>query len=180
MGTDTFFLLQKVSVPIFQEVNMDTNQNDRDSILADVVEELCDPESYAGVTHPSPHDMPMPSVETLEEIVELLRAVIFPGYFGVSEIKPSNMRFHIGAMLDRVSRLLAEQIKVGTCFACPGRPVSGLPRMRNQIPRGHNQISHGPSGNPETPRTMSRRLTWPIRLPKRTARRYIAIQAFAP
>jgi len=62
----------------------------------------------------------MPSVETLEEIVELLRAVIFPGYFGVSELKPPTMRYHIGAMLDRVSRLLAEQIKVGACFACPG------------------------------------------------------------
>jgi serine O-acetyltransferase len=97
---------------------MNTDQNKRDSILGDVVDALCDPGSYGPVTHPSPHDMPMPSVERLEEIIELLRAVIFPGYFGVPELKPSTMRFHIGAMLDRVSRLLAEQIKLGTCFAC--------------------------------------------------------------
>lgn len=83
-----------------------------------VAEKLCQPESYRAVYHRPLHDQPMPSVEALEKIMEMLRGVLFPGYFGRSEITPENMRFHIGATLDTVSRLLSEQIKRGFCFLC--------------------------------------------------------------
>lgn len=61
----------------------------------------------------------LPSRDALVEIVELLRGVLFPGYFGVSDLTRDSMRFHVGATLDRVIRLLREQIKRGLCFeAC--------------------------------------------------------------
>lgn len=60
----------------------------------------------------------MPSVEVLREIVEMLRSVLFPGFFGPSELRPSTMKFYAGATLDRVERLLAEQVRRGFCFAC--------------------------------------------------------------
>ncbi|WP_027186430.1 serine O-acetyltransferase EpsC [Desulfovibrio inopinatus] len=88
--------------------------------LDDVVEKLCCPDSYKHVYHRPLHDQPMPSIETLAYIMEKLRAVIFPGYYGLSEISPESMRYHIGANLDAVSRLLAEQIKRGFCFFCDG------------------------------------------------------------
>ncbi len=60
----------------------------------------------------------MPSVDVLSLIVELMRTVLFPGYFGNSEIKPETMTYYIGSTVDRVHTLLTEQIKRGYCFSC--------------------------------------------------------------
>lgn len=93
--------------------------NLRTTAIHRAVEELCAPESYASVAHRSNLDMPMPTVETLAEIVQSLRAVLFPGYFGHAELVPQTLRYYAGATLDRVFELLAEQIKRGLCFLCP-------------------------------------------------------------
>ncbi|WP_449242339.1 serine O-acetyltransferase EpsC [Desulfovibrio sp.] len=96
---------------------MTTNGNGRPA-LAKVVERLCDPASYSAVYHRPLHDQPMPSIPALREIVERLRAVLFPGYFGDSDVSQDSMRYHIGANLDIVARLLSEQVKRGHCFFC--------------------------------------------------------------
>jgi serine O-acetyltransferase len=83
-----------------------------------VAEELCRPENYKDVYHRPTRDEPMPSVEVLGDIMELLKAVLFPGYYGRSDVTPETMRYHVGAALDTVRRLLAEQIKRGMCFSC--------------------------------------------------------------
>ena len=87
--------------------------------MEQVVEQLCDPESYRQVYHRSPHhDIQMPSGEALNEAVELLREVLFPGYFRNEEIRPETMKFHTGAALDRAFTIFTEQIKRGYCFCC--------------------------------------------------------------
>ena len=55
------------------------------------------------------------------DIVEALRTVLFPGYFGPSELTPETVAFHVGSTLDRVQRALREQIRRGFCFACRER-----------------------------------------------------------
>jgi len=86
--------------------------------LNTVIDELCDPMSYEIVHHSHERHVPMPSVETMEEIVGRLRAVLFPGYYGYSDVDADNMRSHVGANLDKVFRLLTEQIRRGHCFTC--------------------------------------------------------------
>ena len=86
--------------------------------LNDVVDDLCRPESYKPVYHRGNHDMPMPSIDVLAEVVDLLRAVLFPGYFRESEVKPETMRYYIGSNIDRVIILLSEQLKRGNCITC--------------------------------------------------------------
>jgi serine O-acetyltransferase len=86
--------------------------------LSDVVNALCEESSYQAVFHMPGHEWPMPSLEALSEVVERLRSVLFPGYFGNSEIKPETMNYHIGTSLDIVYRLLVEQIMRGRCFFC--------------------------------------------------------------
>ncbi|SKA78057.1 serine O-acetyltransferase EpsC [Desulfobaculum bizertense] len=86
--------------------------------MDNVIDQLCIPSSYEGVYHSSKRHAPMPSVETLSEIVSRLRAVLFPGYFGHAEIEPGTMRYHIGTNLDKIHRLLTEQINRGHCFLC--------------------------------------------------------------
>ncbi|MCP4135774.1 MAG: serine acetyltransferase [bacterium] len=86
--------------------------------LNNVVEDLCKEESYKSVYHSSNHDIPMPSLSEIMDVIELLRSVLFPGYFGPSEVKPQTMKFYIGSTLDRLFLALSEQIKRGDCFAC--------------------------------------------------------------
>ena len=94
------------------------SQTNCDLTIHDIVERLCSPASYESVMHRSNHDMPMPSIEALNEVVEMLRGVLFPGYFGLSELKPETMRYYTGSTLDRVYRVLLEQITRGFCFMC--------------------------------------------------------------
>lgn len=86
--------------------------------MDDVIEKLCEPGSYESVYHSPKRHAPMPSVEILTEVVSRLRAVLFPGYFGHSEVEAENMRYHIGTNLDKIRRLLTEQINRGHCFVC--------------------------------------------------------------
>lgn len=86
--------------------------------LADVVALLVESGDSGPASHRYSEDTPMPSVETLSKIVESLRCVLFPGYFGPSEITPDTMPYYIGSTLDSVERQLADQINRGYCFVC--------------------------------------------------------------
>jgi serine O-acetyltransferase len=92
--------------------------NDIQEHLNDVIEELCHEDSYHSVYHRSNHSSAMPSIEELEETVELLRSVLFPGYFGNSDVKPETMHYYLGAAINRIFILLSQQIKRGLCFFC--------------------------------------------------------------
>ncbi len=93
------------------------NSNDF-SLIKSVVHELSRPDALKSVSHRQHHNVPLPSVEKLEEIVNDLRSVLFPGYFGISDLTPDNMEYYIGSTLDGVYRELADQIKFGFCFEC--------------------------------------------------------------
>ena len=86
--------------------------------LGSIVDVLSDPSSYSEVFHRANHDVPMPSIERLGEIVDLLKSVLFPGYFGQSEMKPDTIKYYIGSTLDRIFPLLVKQIQRGECFSC--------------------------------------------------------------
>ncbi len=60
----------------------------------------------------------MPNVSKLHDIIEKLRAVLFPGYFGSSTMKSTSMKFYIGAFLDEIYYVLCEEIRRGYCFEC--------------------------------------------------------------
>lgn len=86
--------------------------------LDTVTDALCHPDSLTAVVHPTACNAPMPSQEKLTEIMDRLKALIFPGYFGPSQIHMESLRYHVSANLDSIYRLLAEQIRRGGCFAC--------------------------------------------------------------
>ncbi len=87
-------------------------------IMTSVLAELCRPDSYRGVIHRSNHDVPMPSTESLREVVELTRAILFPGYFGFPHLTIANMASYVGYAMDRLAHLMEKQIRRGFCFAC--------------------------------------------------------------
>jgi len=65
-----------------------------------------------------PRREPLPSRDIIIQIVTELRSVMFPGYWGTAELSSDSMSFHIGSTLDKVQRLLEEQVRRGFCFIC--------------------------------------------------------------
>jgi serine O-acetyltransferase len=63
----------------------------------------------------------LPSRREVIDIVEALRSVLFPGYFGISELSSDSLHFHIGQVLDATRKRLAEQVRRGLCFDCQGK-----------------------------------------------------------
>lgn len=90
----------------------------QDKHLDNIVNELCDSASYEIVYHHPGRDISMPSTDSLSEFVEACRAVLFPGYFGNSELNVDTMRYYIGANIDKINTILVEQVKRGFCFEC--------------------------------------------------------------
>ena len=59
----------------------------------------------------------MPSLQKLEKLMDLLRSVFFPGFFGISGLGEHTARRRMASELDNIFRLLAEQIRYGICFS---------------------------------------------------------------
>jgi serine O-acetyltransferase len=63
------------------------------------------------------HDRPLPSVKKLQRIIEMLRSIVFPGYFGETGVHQNSLKYHIGLSLDELYMLLTEQIQHGLEFS---------------------------------------------------------------
>lgn len=87
-------------------------------LLKNTIDQLSEFDSYKEVCHEHKVGEPMPSVDKLEEIVRLLREILFPGYFGNSTVHPDSMRYYVGVNTEKVFELLTEQVLAGLCFVC--------------------------------------------------------------
>ncbi len=70
------------------------------------------------VTHAEACSNQLPSPRVLSDVLDQLRSVLFPGYFGATDWEPESLGDHLGGTLDRVNRTLADQIRRGLCFTC--------------------------------------------------------------
>ncbi|WP_018463783.1 serine O-acetyltransferase EpsC [Segatella paludivivens] len=89
----------------------------RTHVLTQTVNELSETESLKGLFHQHRDGDPLPSGKALEEIIDLSRAIIFPGYYGKSSVNSKTIKYHIGVNVERLQKLLTEQILAGLCFA---------------------------------------------------------------
>jgi serine O-acetyltransferase len=87
-------------------------------ILERTVEELSSPTSYNKVYHEPNHGTHMPSVEDLKQCVDICREVLFPGYFGNDMLEEDTIKYYTGVNIDKLYKILVEQIKRGLCFDC--------------------------------------------------------------
>ena len=53
---------------------------------------------------------PLPSREAVRDILEGLKEILYPGYFGRRHFTPSNIRYHIGDRVYQVYRALSDQV----------------------------------------------------------------------
>lgn len=100
------------------------------SVLGDTVDKLSDEASYKLLFHAYRDEEALPSGEVLKEIIDLCRAILFPGYYGNARISKQTIRFHTGVNIQTLHTLLSRQIYAGLCFAdftcvaCPEERIS--------------------------------------------------------
>ncbi|MCW0481739.1 serine O-acetyltransferase EpsC [Gaoshiqia sediminis] len=86
------------------------------------VKQLADPKTYDMVCHEHRLGEPLPSTEKLARIVNMVREILFPGYFGNTSLRPDTIRHYMGVYVDELFELLSEQILAGLCFTCDKQP----------------------------------------------------------
>ena len=84
--------------------------------LIQTVEELSEPEALQGISHEHRDGDPLPSAKELEEIIELSRSILFPGFYGRSSVNFETIKYQIGVNVERLHKLLCRQIMAGLCF----------------------------------------------------------------
>ena len=82
------------------------------------VDQLSDPKSYDLVCHEHRLREPLPSTEKLAKVVNMVREILFPGYFGNTSLRPNTIKHYMGVYVDELFELLSEQILAGLCFTC--------------------------------------------------------------
>lgn len=82
-----------------------------------VVEQLADPQSCRDLFREYNEGAPLPSGKVLEEIIELVRSIMFPGYYGNCTVNTGTLKFHLGVNIEKLHNLLIRQIQAGLTFA---------------------------------------------------------------
>ena len=82
--------------------------------LGPIVDELCC--GVGGTTFGAAGKVTLPSREVVIQIVEDLRSVFFPGYFGTTDVREESLHFFLGATLERTMGALEEQVRRAFAF----------------------------------------------------------------
>ncbi len=82
--------------------------------LAPVVDELC--QDTKELSQFPGGRMVLPSRDAVVRVVEDLRSVLFPGYFGTSDLNDESLHYFVGATLARAMRHLEDQVRRGVAF----------------------------------------------------------------
>ncbi|MCR4993924.1 MAG: serine acetyltransferase [Bacteroidales bacterium] len=93
------------------------HQTSPHAVLSQLTSELADPVSLHQLDGGQPSYTTLPSLTALDEIIDLCRSVLFPGYYGKSGVTDDNRLFHIGVALERLYDLLSQQIGTDVTMA---------------------------------------------------------------
>lgn len=92
--------------------------------LREAVERLSDEGSYAQLFHAYCEEEELPSGKVLQSLVELCRAILFPGYYGQARITGQTICFHTGVAIEQLFEELSKQIYAGLCLANTSQTTS--------------------------------------------------------
>ncbi|MGX8696928.1 MAG: hypothetical protein ACSW8D_11115, partial [Prevotella sp.] len=85
-------------------------------LMEQTVDRLSKPDAMYGLFYEMGEGDPLPSAPALAEIIDLCRAILFPGFYGKSTLSSQTVPYHIGVSLDRLCHLLTQQVIAGLCF----------------------------------------------------------------
>ena len=92
-------------------------ENNSEVTLSNTIEALSCKENIKDVCHLRHHGEPLPSQQSVARIVELCRGLIFPGFFGDSDVNRNNVTHYVGIRCEQLREVLVEQITAGLCFS---------------------------------------------------------------
>lgn len=98
-------------------------------VLKQTIEKLSDESSYEQLFHAYRDEEALPSGEILNEVVNLCRAILFPGYYGNARISKQTIGYHTGVNIETLHTLLSQQIFAGLCFedvSCTSCPADRI------------------------------------------------------
>jgi len=75
----------------------------------------------------------LPSRATIVEILERIRQLLFPGYFGHKELTRQNVQFHVGNLLMQIGRDLTEQIYSCICRCMDSKEICQAQKTAEKI-----------------------------------------------
>ena len=100
-------------------------------LLRQTIDELSNNNSLNGLFLEHHDGYPLPSGPEIAEIIELCRAVLFPGFYGKSTISGDTLAYHIGVSVERLYELLHHQIQAGLCVGSK-QPNTECPTQKAQ------------------------------------------------
>ena len=89
-----------------------------DRRISVTIDSLSDPTTYDVVCHEHKLGEPLPSIHNLKKIIEMVREILFPGYFGSTSLRPNTIPHYMGVYVDELYELLHQEILAGMCFVC--------------------------------------------------------------
>jgi serine O-acetyltransferase len=121
-----------------------------DDKISMTVDKLSDPASFDVVCHEHRLGEPLPSNARMRKIIDLIREILFPGYFGNTSLRPNTTKHYMGVYLDELHGLLTKEIFAGMCFECKDKNnkakvhrkkagltslefIEGLPEIRRRL-----------------------------------------------
>lgn len=117
-------------------------QSSTNKTLIETVSRLSDSESLKGLFHQHQEGNPLPSGDALSEIIQLARGILFPGYYGQSSVNRHTLPYHIGIDLERMHKLLCQQIMAGLCFADENCADNECPEDDSSKPKKAREITN--------------------------------------
>ena len=85
-------------------------------VMNQAIAELSNMDNCQALCHQQNVDAPITNTVVLGQVVDVLRSILFPGYFGSLLVDPQMLQYQIGVRVEEVNKLLAEQIFAGICF----------------------------------------------------------------
>jgi serine O-acetyltransferase len=98
------------------KMDADTDSRLRDrlpSIAEKIIENCTDPGCFTHVDFE-----PIPSKQSVIDIIEKLREVIFPGYFNREKLDPVNLKYYMGQTVSVLFDLISEQVALSIRHDC--------------------------------------------------------------
>lgn len=106
------------------------NKNNFEDKISKTIECLSDPASYDVVCHEHRLGEPLPSIAKLQKVIDLVREILFPGYFGNTSLRPNTTRHYMGVYVDELYELLSEEILAGMCFECEDNKTRNIDKHK--------------------------------------------------
>ncbi|MEI6652461.1 MAG: serine O-acetyltransferase EpsC [Chlorobiaceae bacterium] len=108
---------------------METNNN---SVIEEAIK-LLSTSSDTEIDDSGHQENPLPSIEKVKEIVELLRSIIFPGYFGGPVLRKQSRQHFLGVRIEKLYGLLTEQILSVQHFDTENSDSTNAPEKATEI-----------------------------------------------